>query len=108
VSGDTVSMDLTVNVSGSGEGVSVTLKGSVTVTATTISGQMVYETKVSGASFPGVAGASTKTTVTYDATYTSNPVCISSGSIRVDVEGAYSGAALFEWTGCNMYTVRNG
>lgn len=109
VTGDTVAMDLKITASGSGANVEITLKGSVTVTATTITGQMVYETKIAGVSgLPGVGATGTKYTVTYDATYSANPVCITKGSVRVDVDGALSGSALFEWTGCGMYTVRNG
>jgi len=109
VTGDTIAMDLKISASGSTANVEVTLKGSVTVTATTITGQMVYETKVAGITgLPGVGATGTKYTVTYDATYSSNPVCITKGSVRVDVDGALSGSALFEWTGCGTYTVRNG
>jgi hypothetical protein len=105
ISGMTTEIDLQIKSSG----VSITFSGSATNTGTKISGTFTWETKVDlgGLPVPGGAGGQ-KYKVTYDIGYKTGPYCIESGSILVEAEGAVSGAAKFEWTGCSAYKVRNG
>lgn len=112
ISGTTTTMDLQISSSGQGANVKLSLVGSLTNDGTNFKGDMVYELKLDLGGLGGIPGAGSanqKTTVKYDLTYQKNPVCISSGMIRVDYESAgQTGVAQFEYTGCNTYLVRNG
>ena len=112
ISGDTTTFDLQIKASGQGANVKLSLVGTVTNAANRMTGDITYEVKVDLGGIPNPTGAGDqKTKVVYDITYTTNPTCITAGSIRVDYDvsgGAVSGSAQFEWTGCNMYKVRNG
>ncbi len=103
---------------GSGATGNLILDGSVTVTSTMIDGTLTttLDATVSGT---GGAGAKTVVVVDYNAvTYAQG--CITGGAIRVDYDikiatvggigvgaGNTGGSALFEWTACNTFTVRN-
>lgn len=103
---------------GNGSTSDLVLDGSVTLTSTSIDGTL---TTTLATSVAGTGGAGAKTVVTVDyASVTMVEGCISSGSIRVDYDikiatvggigvgaGNTGGSALFEWTGCGTYTVRN-
>lgn len=107
ISGQTTTVDLTVTTSASSSSVKMTLKGTLTDTGTHLSGDLAYELSLNVSGLPGGMGES-KTKIVYDIDYTSEPTCITGGFIEVDVSGATSGTARFEWTACNTYKVRNG
>jgi hypothetical protein len=112
ISGTSTTMDLQISASNQGTNIKLSLVGSFSNDGTNFKGDMVYELKLDLGGFGGIPGAGSanqKTTVKYDLTYQKNPVCISSGFIRVDYEtAAQTGVAQFEYTGCNTYLVRNG
>ena len=111
IAGQTTTIDLTVASSSQGTNAKITLSGAITNTGSHISGALTYKIAIDLGAFGGLAGGAGNitTVVTYDMGYTSSPACINSGTIRVDYnQSGYSGVAEFNYTGCNMYKVRNG
>lgn len=105
---------------GGGSSGDLVLDGAVTITPTSIDGTLTskLDATVSGT---GGAGTTITSKVDYDNVVLSSTCAISGGAIRVDydisvktvgglgVGGAskQGGSALFEWTACGTYTVRN-
>lgn len=104
LSGDTVTIDLSISSSSQGS-VKITLKGSITVTETSLDGSLRYDVT---ASYAGYTGGSIHTKVDYNQV-TFAEGCVTGGSITIDYSAAgVSGLAEYEYTGCNQLTVRNG
>ncbi len=102
VTGDTIAIDLKIT-STKMNSFELTLKGTVTVTATTIDGTLQADMTPQAAG--GLGAFHTK--VTY-AKVTFGGGCVSSGDVLIEYSGTgISQAAEFEYTACNTFKVRN-
>ena len=111
--GGTVTIDLSIKTSSTAANATMTLKGGVTAADTSAVGDLTLDYHIdlgAAAGLPGVGNAGNITTkVKYNLTNISaSPRCITGGSIEVSYSASsISKSALFEWTGCDTYTVRN-
>jgi hypothetical protein len=105
VNGSSVALDLTFATSAQAN-VDIKLKGTLTVTPSSINGTLTYSVGASVGGLPGT-GVAITTTVDYRMiTFTAN--CITSGSIYVQYTGAgVDQAAEILFTDCNMVQVKN-
>lgn len=111
ISGGKTDIDLQVKSSSQGANAKLSLVGSVTNDGSHLAGDLTYQIELDLGGLGGLTGGAgnIKTTVKYDLNYGQAPVCIKSGTLRVDYEaGGTTGVAQFEYTGCGTYTVRNG
>jgi hypothetical protein len=95
------------------------LEGTITVTASRISGSTLSTVDMSGSYGAIPLNAGLRTTLAVDLGYQAEPFCVTSGTLALEQRwtqrpvGATAASApdqgwQFEWTGCNQLTVRYG
>jgi hypothetical protein len=101
-------VDVDLHISGNEQGtqITVSLKGSVTVSPSSIKGDLTISANLSG----GGNSASQTLRTQIDVELANG--CVSSGTLTVTASGSGQGsvnaAVQVIWTGCNMFRVRNG